>query len=117
MNKFAQCSTHGKRRNLESLTQDGKGGYVCVEGSQCQMGANEPPAGSQARGQCSVHQKTRSMDCLEEDGVGGLKCKADVWCKPTGDEPSWKSRNASWGGGWNPWMMKGFGKGGWGFWG
>lgn len=107
--KFAQCCMHGKRRNLESLTEDGKGGYICIEESQCQMGAKEAPTAGPARGHCAVHGKSRSMICLEVDGSGGFKCKSDSPCKATGDEPSWKARCNSCG--WDPLMMKGFGKG------
>mmetsp|Transcript_101832 Transcript_101832/g.328627 ORF Transcript_101832/g.328627 Transcript_101832/m.328627 type:complete len:192 (+) Transcript_101832:156-731(+) len=93
---FAQCAAHGKRRSLESLADNGAGGFVCTPDSECQMSAND--VGPQARGQCSLHGKTRSLDCLTDDGNGGLSCTPDQRCKDAGEMPQ---RWARWGqGGW-----------------
>merc|ERR1719272_2599446 len=48
----AECSTHGKKRSSDNLTDDGAGGYCCIPGRECN-GAD----GEQA--ECSTHGKKR----------------------------------------------------------
>merc|ERR1719420_1247052 len=87
----AQCSVHGKKRGLDYLEADGKGGYQCKADFTCQGNAKD----FRPRGICAKHGKTRSLDVMEEDGLGGHCCKAQFPCKDTGDAPSWKKK---WGG-------------------
>merc|ERR1712203_1061917 len=40
--KTGVCSVHNKRRTMSKLTDDGNGGFKCIEANQCATG----PAGS-----------------------------------------------------------------------
>merc|ERR1740139_348145 len=50
------CSVHFKERSMQSLEDDGNGGYSCQAGEECKVGA-----GGDLRNQyCTMHQKKRS---------------------------------------------------------
>lgn len=92
--KFAQCWTHGKKRNLNSLVENGLGGYVCKPGEECQVSAWDK--GQERRNLCAVHGKVRSVDALTEDGSGGMVCKPDNKCMQIGDQPASRARWSGW---------------------
>lgn len=67
------CSEHGKPRSMQSLVDDGKGGFRCSPGMECKT-ANTGTV-------CTLHGKMRSPEVLTSDGQGGFKCIDGKECK------------------------------------
>lgn len=67
------CSIHGKQRNQLSLSDDGLGGFRCVQGMECKTSVTGTT--------CSLHGKMRGMESLVDDGVGGYRCIPGKECK------------------------------------
>lgn len=70
------CSEHGKPRSMQSLIDDGKGGFRCTAGMECKTASSGT--------QCSLHGKMRSAEVLTSDGQGGLRCIEGKECKTGG---------------------------------
>lgn len=98
------CSVHGKMRSVQSLVEDGNGGWMCTMATECKIGGQGPPrsaswdaaalvaaavaSGSGPPSICSVHGKMRSADSLTDDWNGGLCCAPGKECKVSGSTKS-----------------------------
>lgn len=60
---------------MQSLVDDGRGGYRCAPGEECKVGADNPTIA------CSAHGKQRSLQNLIDDGMGGMRCAPGYECR------------------------------------